>query len=595
MSLRHQTENGRRGSSTIRDSATGQPPLNPLKSKPGSGKGMTELHRAVISADHQRLAELLQQHSSPPRQPSILTLSGWNLSFDINERDKLGRTALHWAVTLKDLESVETLLQTNCRLGDKDGRTPLHDAAIHGWYEGILMLLPKYEVNGTNPESLGLGIQDNGGRTALHWFAKHRYSQIIEAVRQSAWKATDNDENSAMPRVEAVEILLAILAGNQESDNKDRKSRFDMVVKNGQEEIGWLCFQDPKLQSQYESIALSLVQHCDLKRKKKLIFWAMVEGYTKVVQALLERGAEFKDRDSSQRTPLFCAAENDHEAIVRILLEKNVDPNAEDKYKRTPLSYAAKNGHEAIVRILSEKNADPNAEDDNKRTSLSYAAENGHAAVAQLLLKKGAGLDAKDKYGRTPLWYAAENGHAAVAQLLPDNQADVNAQSGGYGNALYAASEGGHEKVVQILLDRGADVNAQGGHYGNALQAASYQGHEKVVQILLDRGADVNAQDGHYYGNALQAASIEGQNQVVQILLDKGADVNAQGGNYGNALEAARRGRKLNIQLEKMGQYDQVEKILLQKMDDVKAQEENGNALQAASSEDHDEAVQESI
>jgi hypothetical protein len=45
--------------STRRVSDIGQPQLNLLKSKPRNGKGKIELHRVVITANHERLTELL--------------------------------------------------------------------------------------------------------------------------------------------------------------------------------------------------------------------------------------------------------------------------------------------------------------------------------------------------------------------------------------------------------------------------------------------------------------------------------------------------------------------------------------------------------
>lgn len=56
---------------TTRGDNTGRPQLEP---KPRKGKGITELHRAVINDDYARLTELLQQR--PSRQLSILTILG---------------------------------------------------------------------------------------------------------------------------------------------------------------------------------------------------------------------------------------------------------------------------------------------------------------------------------------------------------------------------------------------------------------------------------------------------------------------------------------------------------------------------------------
>ena len=434
--------------STRGDGAVGQLQLKSSKPKHRSGKRMTELHRAVISADHRRLAELLQQYSSPP------VISGQDVSLDINDKDELGRTALHWAVALKDFKSFTTLLndpRTNCQLTDKDGRTPLHDTAIRGWDEGIAMLL-NYEVNDTTSELTGMWIKDNGGRTALHWAVEYRHYRIVkeltkkEFTKQIAWKATDNDGNTALHkaaqrgRKEAVEILLGILPRHEQPENKAGKTPFYVAAENGQEEISWLCFKEHKFQSQHESVALVLIRKCrHLDRTKELFLWAIKKGYTEVVRALLERGADFEDGNFLQQR-FWEAAENGFEAIVKLLLDK-----------------------EAWVNVNAPGGLYGNA--------LQGASSEGHITVVQMLLDKGT---------------------------------DINAQGGYYGNALQAASYGGYDKVVQMLLDKGADVNAQGGLCGNALHAALYGGHDKVVQMLVNNGADVNAKER--YSKALQAA-----------------------------------------------------------------------------------------
>ena len=409
-------------------------PSNP---KPRSGKRMTELHRAVISANHDRLAELLQ-HSSPP------IISGRDVSLDIDAQDELGRTALHWAVALKDLESVTTLLNdpyTNCQSTDKDGRTPFHDAAIRGWDEGTATLV-NYKGDDTTSDLTGMGIKDKGGRTALHWAAEYEHCQVIkelirkEPAKKSASKATDNDGNTALHRAaqrgrkEAVKILLEILADNEQPKNSLGKTPFYLAAENGQEEIAWVWFKEPRFQRSHESTALVLIQKCRHLDRKDLFSWATRNGYIEVVQALLERVTDFEDGDFLQRS-LYKAAENGFEAIVKLLLDK-----------------------EALVKVNATGGFHGNA--------LRAASYQGHDKVVEILIDKGA---------------------------------NVNLQGGIYGNALQVASYKGHDKVVQILLDKGANVNAQGGDFGNALQVASHGGHDKVVQILLNKGADIKVEE----------------------------------------------------------------------------------------------------
>ena len=422
------------------------------------------------------------------------------MSLDINDQDEFGKTALHWAVTQENIDFVRILLaddRTNCQPRDKDGRTPLHDAAIRGWEEGISTLLPRYGVDDTTsehtdqdgrtplhdaairgwedgtstplprydttPKHTGVRIEDNGGRTALHWYVEYGYceAETIEGLaRQAAWKATDKpDQNTALHRAaqrghkKAVEILLAIFARNQEPEpkNKDGKNPFYVAAENGQEEIAWLCFEEPKLKPQHESIALLLIQNCRDLNKDEFLLWATKEGYIKVVQLLRERGADFTIIDRSHRTPLSYAAEKGHTIIVQLLLEGGADIDVDNRYHSTPLLFAVKNGQEATVQLLLKRGADFTITDRSFRTPLSYAAENGQKVIVQLLLEGGADINVDDLDSQTPLLFAAKNGQEATVQLLLERGADFTINDDSQRTPLSYAAENGHKAIVQLL------------------------------------------------------------------------------------------------------------------------------------------------
>ncbi|KAL9632949.1 MAG: hypothetical protein Q9164_004994 [Protoblastenia rupestris] len=300
---------------------------------------------------------------------------------------------------------------------------------------------------------------------------------------------------------------------------------------------------------------------------------ASAGGHKKIVEILLEKGADINAQGGYYGNALQAASFRGHEQIP--------DIDAQGRYHGNALQAASLGGHEQIVQLLLQKGADINAQSGNYSNALQAASYKGHEQIVQLLLQKGADINAQGgRYGNA-LQAASSRGHEQIVQLLLQKGADINAQGGDFGNALQAASSGYNEQIVQLLLQKGADINAQGGYYDNALQAASFRGHEQIVQLLLQKGADINAQ-GRYYGNVLQAASSRGHEQIVQLLLQKGADINAQGGYYGNALQAASfRGD------------EQIVQLLLQKGADINAQGGDfGNALQAASFRGYEQIVQ---
>ncbi|OQE34407.1 hypothetical protein PENCOP_c018G08548 [Penicillium coprophilum] len=340
------------------------------------------------------------------------------------------------------------------------------------------------------------------------------------------------------------------------------------------------------------------------------VMWASLNGHDRIVELLLERGADVNAQGGSYGNALQAACLGGHDKIAQMLLERGADVNAQGGYYGNALQAACDGGHDKIAQMLLERGADVNAQGGRYGNALQAACDGGHDKIAPMLLERGADVNAQGGSYGNALQAACLGGHDKIALMLLERGADVNAQGGSYGNALQAACDRGHDKIALMLLERGADVNAQGGEYGNALQAACDGGHDKIALMLLELGADVNAQGGEY-GNALQATCSGGHDKIAPMLLERGADVNAQGGYYGNALQATcsrghdkialmllERGADVNaqggyygnaLQAACDGGHDKIALMLLERGADVNAQGGSyGNALQATCSRGHD-------
>mmetsp|Transcript_26142 Transcript_26142/g.57142 ORF Transcript_26142/g.57142 Transcript_26142/m.57142 type:complete len:215 (+) Transcript_26142:65-709(+) len=89
-----------------------------------------------------------------------------NIEYDVNQRDRLSRTALHWASEMGHLEAVEALLDYGCdpKLADCNGRTAIHYAAREGHVEVLKTLM---ENMNTDQQEYVVNQSDNYGITPV--------------------------------------------------------------------------------------------------------------------------------------------------------------------------------------------------------------------------------------------------------------------------------------------------------------------------------------------------------------------------------------------------------------------------------------------
>ena len=212
---------------------------------------------------------------------------------------------------------------------------------------------------------------------------------------------------------------------------------------------------------------------------------ACQRGQLRLVQRLLDAGAQLSAHRPWDEAPLRAAAEYGHADVVGLLLERGADVHADHD---AAIVYAAMNGYLEVVRLLLDAGAHihaPVVEGDNlvdehtrsEHDALCWAAQKGHLEVVRFLLDRGANVHGphavptvprRGDYGvghHSPLRLAAEYGHAEIVDLLLDRGADIHAcddqalrQAGSHDIFPFIASRADRLKVVRLLIRRGADV-----------------------------------------------------------------------------------------------------------------------------------------
>ncbi len=400
---------------------------------------------------------------------------------------------------------------------------------------------------------------------------------------------------------------------------------------------------------------LALVLEAKIPDTELALIKAADKGDSKVVEALLDSGADINARDEQNQTALHKAASGGHTPIVKLLLERGADVNAKNLFGQTSLLAPLYRGSLDAVRALLDAGADVEARSELSGQTPLLAVSSGQTKVVEALLEEGADVNAKgEAYHETALMLAAASGNTATVKALLEKGADVKASSINGRTALMMAEALDHTEVVKLLqeagapletalallpleaylprylivnakkrrrlssqaalalLSRGAEVKADG---EAVLLFAAMRGDAKTVSALLDNGADVNMRHEDDWSGLLLAA-VNGHSPVAQVLLDKGANVDVKEKLMGqNALIwASKRGHvatvkvllKADANVNAQDKYGgtaltraansgktAIVKTLLEAGADINAREYDGDtALMEATAESHLEIIQ---
>ena len=410
------------------------PKLKSASTIGGERGGKLELHWLAIAGDHEKISDLLQQHSRPKRRTSIFTISRTETVLDVNAQDELGRSALHWAAARGEVECAKQLAHhpsTKPILQDEDGMTPLHEAVIRRHKDVVEVLLQSGEICD------GADIKDNGGRTVLHWAAEYGNGEVVQMlVKKEPVKKTanlpDNEHDSALHRAarngyKMIVEELVFCGADVSAKNTKGYTALRLAVEKGHREAAMFLLQNKEFKVEDGEMAEILADKCP-GAGEELLFWAAKKGHDAVVRQLLTTGkADADTADNGGRTPLWWAAGGGHDAVVKLLVENGAKADTANGRGRTPLSLAAAEGQETVVKLLLENGAKADTADNEGQTPLSWAAEGGQETVVQLLLENGAKADTADNEGRTPLSWAAMRGRETVVKLLENGAQPLSA------------------------------------------------------------------------------------------------------------------------------------------------------------------------
>jgi ankyrin repeat protein len=262
----------------------------------------------------------------------------------------------------------------------------------------------------------------------------------------------------------------------------------------------------------------------DNKNGWSALHYASEKGYTKMVQILLENGANVDIRNYKGQTPLHIAAKKGNVEIVKILLSYGADPEAKDNYDKRPIDYSLENNKKSLLILLTEQLP----EDEKLKENLFIAVKNCNLKKTKELLKK-VNINTRDINFRTPLFYAVKNCKPQFVKYLISRGAKVNVYDKDDMSPLFYAIMRKDLNVVKLLIQHGARLKSDDVREPSPLLIAVNLNEPEMVKLLLKSGANPNeiAIIEGFYGiyvlTPLDLAEKKGYGKVAKILRKHGA------------------------------------------------------------------------
>ena len=409
-------------------------------------------------------------------------LEMFNLSINVDARDKINRTALMVAIEVGDDEMMHTLIERNANVNAYDHyrHNVLYYASRCGQLKTVELLLSKGAEF-----SPSLYLRHNAIFPAI----ERGYTDIVKCLVEAGCSLEVYTNNDATPLITA--------------------------VTNGHYEIAkYLLEQGAKANySHYEKSPLNIAANA---------------GNIQLIELFLDRIKEDAKWNEFISTALFHASNNGQIDAVKRLLATNAQVHEPQNYLQEAVIF----GQAQSATFWIDRGADANAFYHHswllspKSTLVMTAARHGYSDVVKVLVARGASISPKT------IELAATFGDSEMIHFLLANGAKTTP------NLLTLAAGNLQTENVHTLLSLGLKANFRNHlkrtpimeaalyYYDDMSGELSFPEIEKRVyeisKLLIENGANVNAKD--YEGmTALMFAVKGGYTETVKLLLSKGA------------------------------------------------------------------------
>jgi ankyrin repeat protein len=371
-----------------------------------------------------------------------------------------GKTFLHQAVELNDIEVIQFIIAANTNLDmvDHQGNTPLHYAGKNHQLGAIQLLIDA---------GADLKVRNCHNASALDNAAGNDQQQIIFALTS----------NSQQIKILAIQALLGSAANIAIKDEYQTTTLLHYAVQL----------------ENYVALNLLLNSGANVNainsHQTTALHMAAEKGLLFFVNCLIAAGAKLELTDSFGNTALHYAAKNGRYRIVKRLIEANENPNIVNCLGAAPIHKATPK----IIQYLIDAKADIHIKDNLGYTPLHNAVASEQLSAVLSLLEAGALVNEVNTLGVSPLHIAAATGNIALIKILFEAGGDIHALDKALCTPLFWAIHNHQISSTQWLIAQGAAVNHKDNQGNSSLHIAASNGQLNLVNALIHSRANIHA------------------------------------------------------------------------------------------------------
>lgn len=272
------------------------------------------------------------------RTPLILAIE--NKNFDVvqillekgakvNVKDKFNMTPLQYAINWGNLEVVKLLMSNSNNSPDKDFRILLASAIADDRLEIVKYLIKNSSIIVPKNENC---LPNRYPSEYFTGFAKYPYFMSESLIRFSHLYGS-------------LRIWKHLVKCSSKID-LNTYYEFHHIVQAGQIEIVKEFLEQHNNEVNHDSLA------------SKLAVYIAVESENEEMLKILLKAGYSVESCYIDRTPLHIAATFQHTRLVEILLEAGADVNSRTRYDESPLDFAIAAGHSSVVKFFLKFSAD---------------------------------------------------------------------------------------------------------------------------------------------------------------------------------------------------------------------------------------------